>query len=129
MCGYPVLRACKAPHKVNRHFASEWFSPSPCDVYSGPSCLADQDRTTHQTPKSAWQGHVCQALVKIVAICQGLKTTGQGHLCQALVKLSAKCQGLKTTWQGHVFQALIEIAAKCQGLKTTYTGSRVPGSG
>ena len=68
----------------------------------------------YQRVAATWQGHLCQALIKIPTKCQGLKTTWQGHVFQALVKLPAKCQGLKTTWQGHVFQAVIKFTAQFQ---------------
>ena len=87
------------------------------------------------------------------AKCQGLKTAWQGHLFQALVKLMrAKCQGLKTAWQesllpgsgwnrypnvkvwrllGRVTRSRLWLkhSAKCQGLKTAWQDHSFQGSG
>ena len=58
-----------------------------------------------------------QALVKVIAKSQGLKTAWQGHAFQAPVKLKAKYQGVKTAWQGHSFKALVKLASKVQVFK------------
>ena len=80
----------------------------------------NHSRSSRQALQVAWQGHVFQALDKVVTKFQVVQTAWQSHFFEALVKAMAKNQSLQTTWQRHPTKALIEHVTEFKALQTDW---------